>query len=46
MMFALGGFQELLDEKTEEALAQHLGHCLHHFLADNPGLPVIDKEVK
>jgi hypothetical protein len=44
MMLGLGGYTELLDEKMEEALAQYLGHALHHFLADNPGLPVLAKE--
>ena len=38
MMFALGGYQHVLSDKREEALAQFLGVAFSNFLLSNGAL--------
>jgi hypothetical protein len=46
MVLRLAGFDNLMEEKVEEALAQYLGLALTHFLSNNDQLPVLDPEVE
>lgn len=44
MWLELAGFNHLVGDGVDEALAQHLGYCLSLFVSTNPALPALTGE--